>query len=96
MKITQALLGEHGAIYPLFDLIDKTTASAGLAEIKARASSLESALDSHAAIEDELLRPAIQAYLPAPPAAPDGAAPPTDHEIIQVDSHKCRRRCVLR
>jgi len=77
MRITQALLGEHGAIYPLFDLIEKTAAAAELAELKIRANSLQWVISSHAVIEDEVLRPAIRAWLPEP----DG---PTDHEVINA------------
>lgn len=88
MRITQALLGEHGAIYPLFELIETSTANAGLTELKARAGSLLSAITSHARIEDDLLRPAIQAYLPAPPTAEDGTVPPTDHEVIEAGLSK--------
>ena len=77
MRITQDLLGEHGAIYPLFDIIEETAAAAELAELKIRANSLQSAIGSHATIEDEVLRPAIQAYLTA-------AAGPTDHEVIDA------------
>ena len=82
MRIIQALLGEHGAMYPLLEQIEETASSAGLEELKVRASCLRSTLTSHAEIEDELLRPAIQQYLPQPVAASDGTIVATDHEVI--------------
>ena len=78
MRITQALLGEHGAMYPLLELIERTASSADLQELKIRASCLRSAVGTHARIEDELLRPAIQAYLPPAKTGP------TDHEAIDA------------
>ncbi|HZT31955.1 MAG TPA: hemerythrin domain-containing protein [Bryobacteraceae bacterium] len=83
MRIIQALLGEHGAMYPLLELIERTAAGADLPELKIRASCLRSAVGTHAKIEDELLRPAIQAYLAPPATAGDGTAEPTDHEVIE-------------
>ncbi len=83
MKITQALLGEHGAIYPLLDLIEAQAPSSGLDVIKIQAAFLQSMLVSHAGIEDVLLRPMIQEHLPAPVRNADGTAPPTDHEVIE-------------
>jgi hemerythrin-like domain-containing protein len=77
MRITQALLGEHGAIYALFDLIEKTVTAAELTELRISTKSLHCAIGSHAAIEDEVLRPAIQNYLPAP-------AGPSDHDVIDA------------
>jgi hemerythrin-like domain-containing protein len=83
MKIVHALLGEHGAMYPLLAQIESTAFSADLAELKVRASCLRSTLTSHAGLEEELLRPAIQQYLPHP--APENGKPePTDHEVINA------------
>lgn len=84
MRITQALLGEHGAMYPLLDLIERSASTAGLAEIKAQARFLEATLISHADIEDELLRPLVLPYLPKPEPGPDGSIPPTDHQVIHA------------
>lgn len=83
MRITQALLGEHGAMYPLLDLIEQTTRCADLDELKTRVACLRSALSSHAKIEDELLRPAIQAWLPPAALTDGGTLAPTDHEVIE-------------
>lgn len=82
MKITDALLGEHGAIYPLLDWIEAAAPAAGIAGIRAFVSLLEATLITHAGLEDDLLRPVILPYLPAPEPGPDGSAPPTDHEVI--------------
>jgi hemerythrin-like domain-containing protein len=80
----QVLLGEHGAIYPLLERIENTASSADLQGLRIQASLLQSTLVSHADIEDSLLRPAIQQYLPPPAPAADGTAAPTDHEIIRA------------
>jgi len=56
MKITDALLGEHGAFYAQFDRIEETvphTTSAG--EVREQAALLAAALISHAQLEDTLL-----------------------------------------
>jgi hypothetical protein len=84
MKIVQALLGEHGAIYPLLDMIERGAASAGIEVITTQAALLESTLISHARLADVLLRPVIQAHLPASVRNPDGTPAPTDHDIIDA------------
>ncbi len=84
MRIIGALLGEHGAMYPLLDLIERTAQSAGLEELKIRTSCLQSTLSSHAGLEDALLRPVIQQYLPKPAPSVDGGNARTDHEIIDA------------
>lgn len=66
MTIIEALLGEHGAIYPLLERIEITAPSTDLSGLKIQASPLQSTLISHANLEDELLRPAILPYLPRP------------------------------
>ncbi len=56
MKITDALLGEHGAFYAQFDRLEETlphTTSVG--EIREQAALLAAALVSHAQLEDTLL-----------------------------------------
>ncbi len=85
MKITQVLLGEHGAMYPLLDRIEADAPSAGLPAIRAQAVMLDSVLISHANLEDALLRPAILPHLPAPAMNPDGSPAPTDHEVIEAE-----------
>jgi hypothetical protein len=56
MKITDALLGEHGAFYAQFDRLEETlphTTSA--AEVREQAALLAAALITHAKLEDALL-----------------------------------------
>jgi hemerythrin-like domain-containing protein len=56
MKITDALLGEHGAFYAQFDRLEETiphTSSVG--EVREQAALLAAALVSHAQLEDTLL-----------------------------------------
>jgi hemerythrin-like domain-containing protein len=56
MKITDALLGEHGAFYAQFDRLEQVlphAASAG--EVREQAGLLAAALVSHARLEDEVL-----------------------------------------
>jgi hemerythrin-like domain-containing protein len=56
MKITDALIGEHAVLYAQLDHLETAVpATKTLGEIKALAALLESALSSHAALEDELL-----------------------------------------
>lgn len=75
IRITHALLGEHGAIYPLLQFIESAAPSADVDAIRLQAALLQSALISHAGLEDTLLRPAIEEHLPKS----DG---PTDHQVI--------------
>jgi hypothetical protein len=96
MTIIEALLGEHGALYPLFERIEALAQYAGLAELKLYADLLESTLISHADLEDELLRPEIRRYLPP-------TSGPTDHERIRAGLERVAaafdadeaRRCLL-
>ena len=56
MRITDALLGEHGAFYAQFDRLEETlphTTSA--AEVREQAALLAAALVTHAKLEDTLL-----------------------------------------
>jgi hemerythrin-like domain-containing protein len=56
VKITDALLGEHGALYAQFDRLEEElphTTSA--AEVREQAALLGAALVSHAKLEDELV-----------------------------------------
>lgn len=83
MKITHALLGEHGALYPL---LDAARAAANEPQstperMLAQTALLRRAIMTHAALEDDVLRPAIQRFLPAPPTT-DGIPALSDHENI--------------
>jgi hypothetical protein len=84
IRITQALLGEHGAIYPLLTFIENTAPTASLEAIHTQAQLLHSTLATHAHIEDVLLRPAIEQHLLQPAPNPDGTPGPTDHQIINA------------
>lgn len=55
MKITEALIAEHGVFHGLFDYIERTTPGLKtLAEVKAVAGVLNATLDPHSRIEEEL------------------------------------------
>jgi len=61
MKITDALLGEHGAFYAQFDRLDEQLPGCrDVAEVREQAALLASALVSHARLEDELLFTAME------------------------------------
>lgn len=56
MKITDALLGEHGAFYAQFDRLEETLPHAiAAAEVREQAALLAAALVTHAKLEDVLL-----------------------------------------
>lgn len=71
MKLTDALLGEHGVIKALFDHIEQELPGLEtLDSVQRMTRALAAALASHARIEDELLFPALEAHLgPAGPLA---------------------------
>ena len=78
MKITDALLGEHGVYYNLFSQIEKIiSTSNSLEEVKGSLKMLADPLISHAMIEENILFPAI-----APKLGPGGPV-----EIMQAE-HK--------
>ena len=56
MKMTDALLGEHGAFYAQFDRLEHDLPhAAGAGEVREQAALLAAALVSHAKLEDEVL-----------------------------------------
>lgn len=61
MKITDTLLGEHGAFYAQFDLMRCSADTAPLPILQAQGAMLAAALVPHAQIENEILFPAIEA-----------------------------------
>lgn len=83
MKLTDALRGEHGAMYPLLAFIQERVQRSTIEEINAMAGCLGSVLISHADLEDAILRPPIEEHLPVPPPNPDGTPGPTDHQVIR-------------
>lgn len=55
MKITEALIAEHGVFHGLFDYIERTAPNLRtLAEVKAVAGLLDATLDPHSRVEEEL------------------------------------------
>lgn len=60
MKITEALLGEHGAFYAQFDHLEGVLDDASLGEVKAMGLLLESGLKDHANLEDDVLFEAVE------------------------------------
>lgn len=64
MKLTDALLGEHGAFYALFNEIDALAAIAGNhSQVQSASAVLNALVKSHAAIEDGLLFAALEPHL---------------------------------
>lgn len=80
MKITDALLGEHGAFYAQFDRLETDLPrAASAAEVREQAALLSSALVSHAQLEDELLFDRL------------GAAPGADPGLLAVMAEEHER-----
>jgi hemerythrin-like domain-containing protein len=64
MKITEALLGEHGVFYALFDQLEKAVpASETLSLVQSQGALLAAALKPHASMEDELLFSSLESHL---------------------------------
>lgn len=64
MKITDALLGEHGVFYAQFSHLEQVVPQlADLALVKAQAALLTAALETHAHLEEELLFSALEPHL---------------------------------
>jgi hemerythrin-like domain-containing protein len=64
VKLTDALLGEHGLSYVLFDQIEAvTTTAASVAQIQAATVVLSAVVLSHANLEEELLYPALEPHI---------------------------------
>src|SRR3970040_391904 len=56
MKITEALLAEHVVFHSLFDQIERLIPGLGkVSEVRALAQLLESMLEAHSKVEDELI-----------------------------------------
>lgn len=81
MKLTEALLGEHGVLYVLLDHVEsEAAASTKLEEVQRLTKMLQVALVSHAKIENEFLFPALEVHI-----GPDGplAGMRDEHEEIE-------------
>ncbi len=64
VKLTDALLGEHGIFYALFDQIEAVTAAAtSVAQIQGATGTLSAVVLSHANLEEELLFPALEMHI---------------------------------
>jgi iron-sulfur cluster repair protein YtfE (RIC family) len=64
MKITEALLGEHGAFYAQFEHLERVVpAVEALAQVQSQMALLSAALDTHARLEDQLLFTALDPHL---------------------------------
>lgn len=64
MKITEALLGEHGVFYSQFDHLEQAVPAAEtLAQVKSQAALLHAAIETHAHMEDELLFATLDPHL---------------------------------
>lgn len=81
MKLTDALLGEHGVLYALFDHVERELPGLiTLDAVQRVSSSLGAALISHAKVEDELLFPVLATQLgPESPLA----VMREEHELIE-------------
>ncbi len=64
MKLIDALLGEHGLFYALFDQVETVASTAAsVAEIRAATAVLRAVLRSHADLEEALLFPALETHM---------------------------------
>ena len=63
MKLTDALLGEHSAFYMLFDQVEEiATIEGAMAQVRGAMTVLAAMVDSHAALEEELLFTALEPH----------------------------------
>lgn len=82
MRITDALLGEHGAFAPILAHLENTLPAAGSAhEVRGLGQLLAASLASHARLEDELLFTALEPYIGA--AVGPLAVMRMEHELIE-------------
>ncbi len=64
MRLTDALLGEHGAFNAMFSTIETLADTSGeLAQIEGALAALAAEVSSHATLEEELLLPALAPLL---------------------------------
>ncbi len=64
VKLTDALLGEHGVLYALLDRIEAVTATAtSVAQIQEATVALSAVILSHSNLEEELLFPALETHM---------------------------------
>ena len=64
MKLTDALLGEHGAFYMLFEQVEEiATVGGAMAQVRGAITVLAAMVESHATLEEELLFSALEPHL---------------------------------
>lgn len=63
MKITDALLGEHGLFYAYFDTLNAKLSAGDAAALRPLADALDGMLRAHATAEDDLLFPVMEAAM---------------------------------
>jgi len=90
MRIIDALLGEHGAFYAIFDHLERDVPGMHeAAAIRAAGATLGAALATHAAIENEVLFPELERRV-----GPDGPLAVMRHEHDQIEDGLARlARC---
>jgi len=82
MQITQALLGEHGVLYALFEHVEADVPKMEtLAEVRRAGATLAATLGSHARIENEILFPALE-----PQLGPGGPLPVMREEHDEIEA----------
>ena len=82
MQITQALLGEHGVLYALFEHFEAgAPGMETLAEVQRAGATLAATLGSHARIENENLFPALEPLL-----GPGGPLPVMREEHDEIEA----------
>jgi hypothetical protein len=90
MRITDALLGEHGVFYAQFDRLEETLPSEdGLEAMRAQASMLAAALGPHARLENVLLFAAVEERLGV--AAGPMAVMREEHDEIETALARAER-----
>jgi iron-sulfur cluster repair protein YtfE (RIC family) len=88
MKLTDALLGEHGVLYVLFDQIEAVTATAtNVVQIQEATMALSAVVLSHSDLEEELLFPALETHMGAtgPLAEMRTEHDEIDHALRQIE-----------
>ncbi len=82
MQITQALLGEHGVLYALFEHVEAgVPGMETLADVQRAGTTLIATLGSHARIENEILFPALE-----PQLGPGGPLPVMREEHDEIEA----------
>lgn len=95
MKVTDALLGEHGVVYAQFDYLEKNIPHAeDLTLVKSPGAMLTAALAPHAHLEDELLFIALAAHID--PQFGPLAVMRAEHDEIEGNLQRLQERTISR